>query len=316
MSNTYLVTGGAGFIGSHIVSTLLEQGESVRVLDNFLTGKRENLAPFADHIELIEGDLRDAGTVRRAVSGVTCVFHQAALPSVPRSIREPLTTHEINVTGTLNLLLACRDSDVQRLVYASSSSIYGDSPQLPKVETMAPQPKSPYAASKLAGEHYCQTFYEAYGMETVCLRYFNVFGPRQDPHSLYAAVIPRFITAMLRGERPTIEGDGLQSRDFTYVADVAAANLQAARAPAVAGRVFNVACGTRHTILDLAMALNEVLGTTLEPQFTAPRPGDVRHSIASIEQAQTAMGYRPTTGFAEGLRRTAAWYREQLSIAP
>lgn len=247
----YLVTGGAGFIGSNIVEELVDRNESVRVLDNLSTGRRENIEPFMDKIEFIEGDLRDLDAVRKAVEGVDYVLHQGALPSVPRSIDEPLTTNEVNVNGTLKVLIAARDAGVKRVVYASSSSIYGNSEVLPKREDMPPNPLSPYAISKLAGENYCRIFYQIYGLETVCLRYFNVFGPRQDPTSQYSAVIPKFINAMLNGERPIIYGDGKQSRDFTFVANVVQANLLACEANGVAGELFNVACGERYTLLDL-----------------------------------------------------------------
>jgi len=307
----YVVTGGAGFIGSHIVEQLVRRGEAVRVLDNFSTGQRENLASFLERIDLVEGDLRDLPTVRRAVDGAEYVLHQGALPSVPRSVADPLTSNASNVAGTLHVLVAARDAQVRRVVCASSSSIYGDSPTLPKQEDMPARPKSPYAVSKLAGEGYCRAFTEVYGLETVCLRYFNVFGPRQDPASQYAAVIPRFITAMLRGEVPTIYGDGYQSRDFTYVSNVVDANLLAAAAPDVAGRVFNVACGQRHTLLDLVAILNDVLGTQIVPVHTDPRPGDVRHSLADITAAREALVYRAEVDFRDGLRRTADWYKTQ-----
>ena len=310
---SYLVTGGAGFIGSHIVEELIRRGERVRVLDNFSTGRRENLAPLLEHVDLIEGDLCDLATVRRAVEGVDCVLHQAALASVQRSVDDPLAAHTANATGTLYLLMAARDAGVKRVVYASSSSVYGDSPALPKQEDHLPRPKSSYAVSKLAGEHYCQTFAELYGLETVSLRYFNVFGPRQDPTSQYAAVIPLFITAMLRGAAPTVYGDGGQSRDFTYVSNVVHANLLAATAPGVAGRVFNVACGQRCTLLDLIAALNETLGTHVMPVHAAPRPGDVRHSLADVTAAQETLGYRTEVDLREGLRRTVAWYRQSLA---
>jgi len=309
----YLVTGGAGFIGSHIVEELIRRGERVRVLDNFSTGRRENLAPLLEHVDLIEGDLCDLATVRRAVEGVDCVLHQAALASVQRSVDDPLAAHTANATGTLHLLMAARDAGVKRVVYASSSSVYGDSPVLPKQEDHVPRPKSPYAVSKLAGEYYCQTFAGLYELETVSLRYFNVFGPRQDPTSQYAAVIPLFITAMLRGAAPTVYGDGGQSRDFTYVSNVVRANLLAATAPGVAGRVFNVACGQRCTLLDLIAALDEALGTHVAPVYAAPRPGDVRHSLADVTAAQEALGYRTEVDLREGLRRTVAWYRQSLA---
>lgn len=292
---------------------LVQRGERVRVLDDFSTGRRESLAHSLQYIDLIRGDLRDLPTVRQAVEGVDYALHQAALPSVPRSINDPLTTHMTNTTGTLHVLVAARDAKVRRMVCASSSSIYGDSPALPKQEDMPALPKSPYAVSKLAGEGYCRAFTEVYGLETVCLRYFNVFGPRQDPASQYAAVIPRFITAMLRGDVPTIYGDGYQSRDFTYVSNVVDANLLAAAAPSVAGRVFNVACGQRHSLLNLVAILNDVLGTQIVPAHTAPRPGDVRHSLADITAAQEIMGYRAEVDFEEGLRRTVAWYRARMT---
>jgi len=311
---TYLVTGGAGFIGSNIVAELLQRGERVRVLDNFSTGRRENIAPFLEHIELIEGDLRDLDTCRRAARSVDYILHQGAVPSVQRSIDDPLATHNANANGTLNLLVAARDARVRRVVYASSSSIYGDSPTLPKREDMLQSPKSPYAVSKLAGEQYCRAFTGVYGLETVCLRYFNVFGPRQDPASQYSAVIPLFINAMLRSETPTIYGDGLQSRDFTYVANVVQANLLAATAPGDAvGRVFNIACGQRYTLLDLIATLNDILDTDINPVHTTPRSGDVRHSLADITAAQEALGYRFEVDFHAGLRRTVAWYRETAS---
>lgn len=311
---TYLITGGAGFIGSNIVAELVRRGERVRVLDNFATGKRENIAPFLSQVELMEGDLRHPETVREAVKGVDYVLHQGALPSIQRSIEDPLTTNEVNARGTLNLLIAARDAGVKRVVYASSSSIYGDAPTLPKVETMKPAPKSPYAASKLAGEHYCQVFHRVYGLETICLRYFNVFGPNQDPTSEYSAVIPKFITAMLLGEHPVIYGDGLQSRDFTPVVNVVEANLLAVDAEDAAGEVFNVACGKRYNLLELITFINEILGTDLEPTFTDPRLGDIKHSLADVSKAKERLGFEVVVGFKEGLRRTIEWYREQLAV--
>jgi len=310
----YLVTGGAGFIGSHIVTELVAQGQDVRVLDDFSTGRRENLAHVQGSFELVEGDLRDLDTVRRAVQGVEVVLHQAALPSVSRSVQQPIVTNEANVTGTLNLLVAARNAGVRRVVYASSSSVYGESPTMPKVETMPTDPKSPYGIAKLTGELYTQVFAQLYDLETVSLRYFNVFGPRQDPTSQYSAVIPIFIVAMLRGERPPVEGDGLQSRDFTYVANNVHANLLAAKAPAlrVSGEVFNIACGKQVNLLELIGFINETLGTDLEPTFQAPRPGDIKHSLADVSKAQERLGYEATVDFEEGLRRTIAWYQEQL----
>jgi len=309
----YLVTGGAGFIGSNIVEELVRRGERVRVLDDLSTGKRGNMVSFLEHVEFVEGDLRDPPTVRRAVEGVDTILHQAALPSVQRSLDNPLATHAVNVTGTLNLLLAAREAGIKRVVYAASSSVYGDSPTLPKQEDMIPRPKSPYAVSKLAGEQYCRAFTEVYGLETVCLRYFNVFGPRQDPGSQYSGVIPLFITAMLRGESPTVHGDGLQSRDFSYIANVVQANLLAVIAPDVGGRVFNIACGKRYTLLDMIAALNDILGTQIEPVHVAPRTGDVRHSLADISAAQESLGYRALVDFYDGLRQTVAWYRDQVA---
>lgn len=304
-----LVTGGGGFIGSNLVHALLERGESVRVLDNFSTGRRVNLADVADRIDLIEGDIRSYHIVREAVDGVDVIFHEAALPSVPRSVKDPITTHEVGVSGTLNILQAARECGTRRLVFASSSSVYGDTPTLPKSEEMMPSPLSPYAVSKLAAEHYCQVFHRLYGLETVALRYFNVFGPRQDPTSQYSAVIPKFITAMSRGTRPVIYGDGLQSRDFTYVANVVEANLLAATVDqGIAGKVFNAACHDRITLNDLVAALNAVLGTSIEPIYAEPRLGDIKHSFASIEKFAAATAYRPSVSFAEGIRNTVQWY--------
>ena len=303
----YLVTGGAGFIGSHLVETLLDRGGDVRVLDNFLTGKRENLASFGGRLELLEGDLRDPDACRRAVDGVDFVLHEAALPSVPRSVADPFTTDEINVRGTLNLLWAAARAKVRRLVFASSSSVYGDAPGLPKREGEEGKPLSPYAASKWAGEKYLQVFAKTFDLETVSLRYFNVFGPRQDPASQYAAAVPLFITRILRGEAPTVFGDGEQSRDFTYVANVVEANLLACTAGGAAGGVFNVACADRITVNVLIAKINEILGKSIAPVYAAPRPGDIRHSFADISAAERELGYRPVVGFEEGLRRTIAW---------
>ncbi len=303
----YLVTGGAGFIGSHLVETLLDRGEEVRVLDNFLTGKRENLASFGGRLEVVEGDLRDPDACRRAVDGVDFVLHEAALPSVPRSVADPFTTDEINVRGTLNLLWAAARAKVRRLVFASSSSVYGAAPGLPKREGEEGKPLSPYAASKWAGEKYLQVFAKTFDLETVSLRYFNVFGPRQDPASQYAAAVPLFITRILRGEAPTVFGDGEQSRDFTYVANVVEANLLACTAGGAAGGVFNVACADRITVNVLIAKINEILGKSIAPVYAAPRPGDIRHSFADISAAERELGYRPVVGFEEGLRRTIAW---------
>jgi nucleoside-diphosphate-sugar epimerase len=308
----FLVTGGAGFIGSNIVSSLLARGHTVRVLDNFLTGKKENLAAFAGRVELIEGDLRDANTMRRACDGVAFVIHQAALPSVPRSVADPILSNDINVTGTLNALVAARDAKVQRFVFASSSSVYGDTPELPKRETMPPRPISPYGLQKLTGETYCRLFWQLYRLPTVSLRYFNVFGPRQDPQSQYAAVIPKFVTAMLRGESPIIFGDGTQSRDFSYVENVVEANLAACRAGEAAfGNAYNIARGDRITLLEFVRLLNEILGTSIRPTFTAPRAGDILHSQADITEAMRDLKYQPGVDFREGLRRTVEWYRSR-----
>ncbi len=316
MPETYLVTGGAGFIGSHLVEALVATGAAVRVLDNFSTGHRANLAGCLDRITLIEGDITDLKIVRDAVAGVDFVLHQAALPSVPRSVASPMESNNANVNGTLNVLLAARDAGVRRVVYAASSSVYGNIEAEYKREDMPPDPRSPYAVAKLAGEQYCRAFYLTYGLETVSLRYFNVFGPRQDPKSQYAAVIPIFLTAMLHDQPPPVEGDGYQSRDFTYVADVVHANLLACTAPDAAGEVFNIACGGRHTILSLVDILNRLLGTAIAPVHVAPRPGDVRHSRADIGKAERLLGYRPQVSFEEGLARTLAWHREIVSVPP
>ncbi len=307
---TTLVTGGGGFIGSHLLDRLLDLGHHVRALDNFSTGRRDNLRRTLAHIELIEGDLRDPDTVRRAAQGAEIVLHQGALPSVPRSVNDPRTTNAVNVEGTLNVLLAAREAGVRRVVVASSSSVYGDTPTLPKVETMPPTPRSPYAISKLAAEQYTCTFAPLYGLETVALRYFNVFGPRQDPTSQYSGVIALFCTAALQGRPYTLQGDGLQSRDFTYVENVVQANLLAASAPDVSGQAFNVACGERITLLDLIATLNQLVGRELPIEHSPARAGDVRHSLADIGKARNLLGYAPVVDVAEGLARTLAWYRE------
>jgi nucleoside-diphosphate-sugar epimerase len=307
--STYLVTGGGGFIGSHIVDALLAEGHRVRVLDNFSTGKRDNLASVLGEIELIAGDLRDRAAVQQAMDGVECVLHQAALPSVPRSIRDPITTHEVNATGTLNTLIAARDAGVRRLVYASSSSVYGDTPELPKREGMTPRPRSPYAVSKLAGEQYCRAFASSYELETVCLRYFNVFGPRQDPGSPYAAVIPLFASALLNGGKPRVFGDGQQTRDFTYVANAVRANLLAATSPKAAGAVCNIACQERTSLLSLLGMLGEITGKQPDPTFEESRPGDVRDSLADLTEARGKLGYEVGVPLREGLRDTVAWMK-------
>ncbi len=306
----YLVTGGAGFIGSNIAAALVKQGEEVRVLDNLSTGKRENIAGWEDDIWLVEQDITDLEAIRPAFEGVDYVLHQAALPSVPRSVEDPIATTQANVNGTLNVLLAARDAGVERVVYASSSSVYGQNPDLPKHESMRPEPISPYAASKLAGETYTAAFYEVYGLETVSLRYFNVFGPHQDPESQYAAVLPIFVSRMLDGKPPMIFGDGEQSRDFSYVANVVYANLCAAQAEGAAGQVFNIACGQRSTLNQLVEYLNEILGTDFEPEYASERPGDVRHSLADISAARGVLGYEPQVDFREGLDLAAQWYQE------
>jgi nucleoside-diphosphate-sugar epimerase len=304
----YLVTGGAGFIGSHIAERLVERGDSVVVLDNLSTGKVENLAGFRDRITFIEGDLRDLDTVKGACGGVDYVLHQGALASVPRSIADPMASNEVNVNGTLNLLAAARDAGVKRVVYAGSSSVYGDTPTLPKQEDMPANPLSPYAISKYAGEMYCQVFTRLYDTEAVVLRYFNVFGPRQDPTSQYAAVIPLFVTALQRGEAPHVFGDGEQSRDFTYVANVVEANLLACEASEAAGQVINVACGDRITINELIEVMQQLLEVDTKPVYDQPRPGDVKHSMADITRARDLLGYGVVVPLEEGLRRTVEWF--------
>jgi nucleoside-diphosphate-sugar epimerase len=308
MPETYIVTGGAGFIGSHIAERLLSDGHCVRIVDNFSTGKRENLAHLAGDLQVCAVSITDRAALQPIFDGADYVFHQAALPSVPRSIDDPLTTHEYNVTGTLNVLLAARAAGVKRVVYAASSSAYGDIEGEFKDETMAPRPLSPYAVAKLAGEYYCQSFTEVYGLETVALRYFNVFGPRQDETSHYAAVIPKFIAAMVSGQPPTIYGDGTQSRDFTYIDNVVHGNLLAAKAPDAAGCMMNLATGGRVTLLELVEKLNRLLGTSFEPTLSDARPGDIKHSRASIERARDLLDFAPIVDFDTGLARTVAWY--------
>jgi UDP-glucose 4-epimerase len=305
----YLVTGGAGFIGSHLATALVERGNRVRVFDNFSTGNRANLAHLGNRVELIHGDLVDRGAMARALADVEVVFHEAALASVPRSVDAPLDTNAACVTGTVTLLDAARQCGVRRVVFGGSSSAYGDQPIPAKHEGLMPSPLSPYAAAKLAGEFYCQAFTATYGIETVTLRYFNVFGPRQDPNSQYSAVIPKFITEMLADRRPTIFGDGKQSRDFTYVDNVVHGNLLAADAPQAVGRTINVACGASFDLLELIAGINRALGTKIEPVLAAPRAGDVRESLADISLAHELLGYQPTVGFDEGLARTIEYYR-------
>lgn len=317
--NAFLVTGGSGFIGSNIVEKLLRQGHYVRVLDNFSTGQRQNIKLIRqsvqpkNRLEIIEGDFRSYHIVQEAVQGIDYILHQGALPSVPRSIKDPLTSNEVNVVGTLNLLQAARKAGVKRLIYASSSSVYGSNPTLPKVETMKIEPVSPYAISKLAAEQYCRTFSQLYGFETVSLRYFNVFGPRQDPASLYSAVIPKFIIAALEGKPVTVHGDGLQSRDFTYIANVINANLLACESHEATGQVMNVSCGQRFTLLDLVKELEILLDKPIEVHHTETRPGDVKHSQADITRAQKLLGYEPLVSFQSGLEKTVAWYKSHHS---
>jgi nucleoside-diphosphate-sugar epimerase len=304
-----LVTGGGGFIGSTLVERLLDEGHEIRVLDNFATGRRENLAGVMDEIELVEGDLQSYERVHNAVRGCELVFHLGALPSVPRSIQDPLTSTAANVTGTLNVLLASRDEGVRRVVYASSSSVYGESAGLPKREDMAPLPIAPYPVSKLAGEGYCRSFARVYGLDTVSLRYFNVFGPRQDPGSQYAAVIPRFISAFVEGRRPVVFGDGERSRDFTYVDNAVDASICAGRASnPLAGQVFNVACGTRTTLNRLLAELRELTGKDLEAEYVEARAGDIPHSLADISRAREQLGYEPKVTALEGVARTLEWH--------
>lgn len=304
----YLITGGAGFIGSNIAHRLLEMGESVKIIDNFSTGFRHNVAEIEDRVELIDGDIRDFWTVREAVEGVDYVLHQAALPSVPRSVKNPLTSNSVNIDGTLNLLEASKQAGVKRFVMASSSAVYGDTPELPKREDMPTDPLSPYAVTKLANEKYCKVFYDLYGLETVCLRYFNIFGPRQDPNSEYAAVIPRFILAMLEAKQPVVFGDGEQSRDFTFVDNAVQANLLAVTSETAPGRYYNIACGARYTLNALLDRLRHIIGSDVEAKYTAPRPGDILHSFADISPAKQALDYNPEVDFEAGLKKTVKWF--------
>ena len=313
----HLITGIAGFIGSSIARALLERGEQVRGIDNLATGKRENIKEIADRIDFHEADLLDLDAMKEACHGVECVYHQAAIPSVPKSVLDPLGSNQANVDGTVNILIAARDAKVRRVVYAASSSAYGDTPTLPKREDMTPNPISPYAVAKLASEYYMVSFFRCYGLETVSLRYFNIFGPRQDPTSPYSGVLAKFITQMLRGEQPTIFGDGSQSRDFTYIDNAVSANLLAAQAPTakVAGRVFNVATGTRVDLNQTFELLKKMTGYSGNVKYAAERGGDIKHSLADITLATKALGYEPKVNFEEGLQRTVEWYRGQSKAA-
>jgi nucleoside-diphosphate-sugar epimerase len=304
----YLVTGGAGFIGSNIVEELVRRKQRIVVLDSFITGKRENLAAFKNKIKLIKGDIRDPKALAKAMKGVDYVIHQAALRSVPKSVDDPFTTNDINITGTLQLLMAAKNAGVKRVVYASSSSAYGDVKKFPQVETDHPSPISPYGVAKLAAENYCVTFAKTFGLETVSLRYFNVFGPRQNPESKYSAVIPAFLFAMAKGGRPTVEWDGKQARDFTYVGNVVQANLRACVAPGISGEVFNVACGESISVLEIVRMLNKILGTDIKPRFAPKRRGDVRTTYANIAKMKKLLGMKKLVRFQEGLRRTADWF--------
>lgn len=304
----FLVTGGAGFIGSHLAEGLVNRGKRVRVLDNFATGKRKNIQHILDKIELIEGDIRKPEDCRKAVEGASVVFHEAAIPSVPKSVEDPVTSHQANIDGTFNMMMAAKDAGVRRFVYAASSSAYGDTEISPKFEDIAPGPKSPYAVGKLVGEYYGRVFYQCFGLQTVSLRYFNVFGPRQDPASQYAAAIPAFVTSILENRSPTVYGTGEQSRDFTYVENVVEANLLAAAAPETHGEVLNCACGESVTINAIIRRINELLGKNVEPVYAPMRAGDVMHSLADIRRAEEVIGYRPKVLFDEGLQRAIDWY--------
>jgi nucleoside-diphosphate-sugar epimerase len=308
----YVVTGGAGFIGSHLVRAVLALGHAVRVADNFSTGYRRNLDGLSG-LDLVEGDLADIDVARRAVDGADIVLHQAAIPSVPRSVQDPITSNRANVEATLNVLVAARDARVRRVVYAGSSSAYGDTPTLPKREEMSPAPLSPYALQKLVGEEYCRLFNNLYGLETVTIRYFNVFGPRQDPSSPYSGVISLFISSLLERRRPTIFGDGQQTRDFTYVDNVVDGVLRACTAPAAAGHTINVATGNGVSLNELLLTLTRLTGVDVKPLYANPRPGDVRDSLADISRARAVLGYTPAVGLEEGLRRTLAWYQSEAA---
>lgn len=307
----FLVTGGAGFIGSHVVEILVGEGNEVRVLDNFSTGEGQNLARAGSGLQLIESDVRDLSSAMRAAKGVDCIIHEAALTSVARSVEDPLLSNEVNITGTLNVLVAAKESGVKRVVFASSSAVYGESTTLPKSERMTCKPLSPYGVQKLCGELYCKVFSRNFGIETVVLRYSNVFGPRQNPDSQYSAVIPTFIRKMLRGERPVVFGDGRQARDFVYVDNVARATVDASKANGVSGKVFNIGCGRGIPLNKLVDAINRILGTRLEPRYDAPRPGDIRDSVADIQLARKELGYRVRVSFEEGLARTVDYFKKR-----
>jgi UDP-glucose 4-epimerase len=306
----FLVTGGAGFIGSNIAEELVKRRHSVRILDNFTTGKPEHIKSFKDKIEVVKGDIREEKDLRKALKGIDYVFHQAALRSVPRSVDDPLSSNEVNITGTLKLLMAARDAKVKRVVYASSSSAYGDSKLIPQKETHTPGPISPYAVSKLAAEYYCLMFAKTFGLETVALRYFNVFGPRQDPESKYSAVIPKFIESALKKEPIIIHGDGKQSRDFSYITNVVQANILAATTPGVSGQMFNIACNESNSVLDIAKGIEKIMGEKLTIEHTPPRAGDVRKTCADISKARKLLKYKPEIKFKQGLEKTFVWFKE------
>lgn len=308
----FLVTGGAGFIGSNICRRLIEQGQSVRVVDNLITGRKSNLNGILDKIEFVQADMGNLDVARSVMKNIDVVLHQGAVPSVPRSVADPAMTHKHCVDATFTLLLAAKDAGVKRFVYAASSSAYGDTPTLPKVETMPTCPLSPYAAAKLFGEYYCSVFSKVYGLQTISLRYFNVFGPYQDPTSQYAAAIPAFVTKIMKNQSPTVYGDGEQSRDFTYIDNVVHANLLAAHAPKVSGEVVNIACGQRITVNEIIKLINQILGRNVKPTYQPNRAGDVKHSLASIDLAKKIIGYEPVVSFQDGLRNAIAWYKDNL----
>lgn len=310
MTEGCLVTGGAGFIGSSLVRGLLKEGKTVRVIDNLSTGSIKNLEGILDQVEYIDGDIRDLSTIQKASESIKYIFHQAAVPSVPRSIENPVDSNQSNIDGTLNVLLAARDQRVKRVIYAGSSSVYGDTPDLPKKEDMKPHPLSPYAVTKLTGEYYCQVFSDVYGLETVTTRYFNVFGPRQNPESQYAAVIPKFIDAFLRGNPPTVFGDGEQTRDFTFVDNVVHANILCSKAKKTSGEVINIATSSRISLNELISILKEITDRDIDPVYADPRKGDVRHSLADISRAQKMIGYQPIVDLNQGLRKTIQWMQK------